>query len=111
MGVPKRSDGIDSRYQAGCHIFNVALRSCELARKKDARIPARRHCRQQNLRRVDVGVSMNLSEPKKLSVLQTGNHPEDALLLGKFQVVLESNDVVARLHQVFLPKLHDGVWR
>ena len=49
---------------------------------------------------------MNLSESQKLGVFQSRDHPEDPLLLGEFQMVLETHDVVAGLHQVFLPKLH-----
>ena len=54
---------------------------------------------------------MDLSEPQELCIFQTGNHSKDLLLCGKFQMVLKSHDVVTGLHQVFLPKLHNRVWR
>src|SRR5215475_12380467 len=52
---------------------------------------------------------MNLPQTKELCALESGNHAEDAFLFGKFQMILKADDVVAGLHQIFLPKLNDGV--
>src|SRR3989442_10098298 len=52
---------------------------------------------------------MDLAEPEEFSVFQAGYHPKDPLLFRKFQVILEPNNVVAGLHQIFLPKLNNSV--
>ena len=60
---------------------------------------------------VDIRISMNLSETQELRVLQAWNHSKYASLVVEFEVVLEAHDVVAGLHQVFLPKLNNRVRR
>ena len=52
---------------------------------------------------------MDLAQAEKFGVLQSRNHSKDAPLLGELQMILESHDVVAGLHEIFLPQLHDGV--
>lgn len=43
-----------------------------------------------------------------LGVFQAGNHTEHALLLGKFQVCLESYKIEQRFFCVFGAQLHHG---
>ena len=51
---------------------------------------------------------MNLPEAQKFGVLEPGNLPQDALLLGKLEVVLETHQIIAGEAQVFRPELHHG---
>ena len=52
---------------------------------------------------------MDLTEPQKFGVFETRNQTEYALLLAELQVILESDNVVAGLHQIFLAKLDHRV--
>src|SRR6516225_8034597 len=54
---------------------------------------------------------MDLAEPEEFRIFQAGDHPEDAFLLRKLQMILESDEVVTRLHQVFLTELNHGIRR
>src|SRR3954469_18543719 len=58
---------------------------------------------------MDVRVPMYLSESQELGIREPGNHPEDPFLFRKLQMILKTNNVVARLHQVFLAQLDYGV--
>ena len=52
---------------------------------------------------------MQPAEPGEFGLLQTGDHAEDAGLLGIFQLRLEADHVVERAERIVLAELHDGI--
>jgi len=63
----------------------------------------------QQLGSIDECVSVHLAEAYEMRGLQTGNHPEYALLLRVAQIGLESDQVVELARQVVLAQLDDRV--
>src|SRR5437870_168973 len=101
--------GVQPSHQSGSDNFDVPVVSRQLPSKENAWIALRRHRLQELSWSVDVRVAMDLTQAEKFGVLQSRNHSKDAPLLGELQMILESHDVVAGLHEIFLPQLHDGV--
>src|SRR5581483_6826909 len=58
------------------------------------------------LRRMDVGIAVDLPVAQKARVLQPRDHAENPRLLGKAEMVLETDNIVGVGAQVFLPQLH-----
>ena len=52
---------------------------------------------------------MQAAEPRKLRLLQAGNHPEDIGLGTVFQLRLEADNIVKRTQRIVLPQLDHGI--
>src|SRR5690242_19169355 len=65
--------------------------------------------RRERRRGVDVRVSVDGAEPEKLRALETGNHAEDALLLGVAEPRLESDQIPHPPVPIFHAQLNDGM--
>ena len=65
--------------------------------------------RRQRGGRVEVRVPVNRAEAQELRVLETRDHPEDALLLGDAEARLEPDEVPHAPAAILHAQLHDGV--
>src|SRR5437870_13801383 len=78
--IPKMPNGIDARYQAGCHILNVAFGAGELSSKEHTRVAPRCHAGQEDIGGIDVGIPMYVAQLDQLGAFQTW-WPAKALIL------------------------------
>src|SRR6185436_7444359 len=69
-------------YNAYCGRFKIAFHSCDLSRKEDPLMLPDLHGHVQYVRRIDVGIAMNNSQPHELRILKPRDHPEDSPLLS-----------------------------
>src|SRR5471032_2657328 len=99
-----------ARHQSRGNRFHVAFHTRNLAGKKHGRAAAQLQRRSQQSRRIDVGVPVDLAEPQELRLFQARNQPQHPRLVAEFHVVLKADQVETLGAQVFLPKLHHGIW-
>src|SRR5688500_7621514 len=85
----KPTHPVDPSYESRSNVLDVTFGTGKLARKKHTWVLPDGHGRTQNLRCINVCVSMDLPQPQELGVLQTRNHPENPLLLRKLQMILK----------------------
>ncbi len=111
LDAPRGGGDLERHVQPRAHRLAVALRARQLPRhvRGHAEVP-RGSARQseaivEQARRVDERVAVHDPVAGELGVLQAGDHAEDAALLGKRQVRLESHEVVARAVRVLRAQL------
>src|SRR5262249_32735737 len=91
--------------------LDIALHSANLPREQYVRMHLHLQRRREQGRRIDVGITMNLSVAQEAAVLEAGNESQHARLFAKLQMVLKSDEVIGIRAEIFLPKLHDGIRR
>src|SRR6185503_19164520 len=97
----------NARHESCRHRFDVSLDSGNLSREKNARINSHLQCLSEHRWRADKCVAMNLTEAHELSLLEPRDQTQHSFLFAEFQMVLETDEVVAVGQQVFLAKLHN----
>src|ERR1700680_5139642 len=85
---------VNSRHESGSNRFHISFNSANLSRKKYFRMLFHLQCFQEQRRRVDVSVAMDLPIAQEARVFESRNQPQNARLLAKFQMILESAQVV-----------------
>jgi len=63
----------------------------------------------EEVRRVDVGVAVDLAVAQEGGVFEAGNEAEDARLFAELEVILEADQIVGVRAEVLLAELDDGV--
>src|SRR5688572_502282 len=96
-------------HQTDGSALDIALAAGDLASEAKARHRPEAQRRVEELRRIEIGVSVQAAEARELGPLEPRNAPEDTSLLGVFQLGLEADHVEQGAERVVLAKLHDGV--
>src|SRR6185437_247090 len=109
LTATKQRGGISTSEQAGCNGFCVTFNARDLPGKKDARIAPQLQRGGQQGGGGDVGVAVHLAEAQKLGALEARYQAEDARLIAKAHIILESDQVVAIGALVLLPELHRSI--
>jgi hypothetical protein len=89
--VGERQTGKESRGNA----LHVSFHAGKLACDEDVWRGAKAEIRAEQPWGIEVRVAVNLSEAQELGTFESRDHAQDSLLFGKFEVVLESHQVIA----------------
>src|SRR5262249_42342775 len=101
--------GETPRQQTDRSRFNIALAAGDLAGETQPRHGVETQSRVEKLRRVEEGVAVQPSEPRKLGPVETGDAAEDTGLLAVPELGLKAYDVEQSAKAVVLAQLHHGV--
>ena len=100
---------IDAGEKSGRRALGVALDAGELAGEQRRRVVPEREVRRERGGRVEIRVPMDGAEAQELRVLESGDDPEHALLLGIAKARLEADEIPHAAGAILHAQLHDGV--
>src|SRR5438477_8605182 len=98
-----------SCHQPCSNRLNIPLDPTNLPRKQDLGMHFHLEGFTQQRRSIDIRVAVDLTIPQETRILEPRNQTKDTRLFTKFQVILETHEVVGVRAQVFLPQLHDRI--
>src|SRR5262249_2691490 len=105
--APRIRSSKQARDQSDAGRFHIAFAAGHLPRRAQPRGGSQAKLRIEKPWRVQEGIAMQPTEPRKLGALEPGNAAEDLLLRAIFELGLKSDHVVERAELVVLTKLHD----